>query len=411
MQEEEKEKRKEEIEARAKELAEVYKKEILEEFQKTSEWTEVSSRKKKRNSPEEKTRNVKQRLITDYREPIINPKNRFQYLESAPDENDKVTNAKKTAEELNNAKTPPIFISGVGDIQEFTNILDNNNDLINKYTMKIMNNSDIKLMTNDVLAYRAAISKLTQVDVKFHTYQLKQDRSFRVVIKNLHATANLQNLTKELNDLDHKVRNIVNVKSRRTKMPLAMFFVDLEPQDNNKTVYDIEFLQRCKITIEPIRQQRSIPQCANCLRLGHTKRYCTHNQRCVKCGGFHSNKQCTISERAQLKCALCSGNHPANYKGCEVYKKLQQNKFPALRSKTMPNAPNAIPRSASKDVSKNQSYASVVQGATNTTHLSDPNNDIQSNERLDKLEKLIEKMGERMDTMMSIITQLLSKLK
>ncbi len=28
------------------------------------------------------------------------------------------------------------------------------------------------------------------------------------------------------------------------------------------------------------------------------------------------------------KCALCEQNHPANYKGCEVYQEIRQNKYP-----------------------------------------------------------------------------------
>jgi hypothetical protein len=39
----------------------------------------------------------------------------------------------------------------------------------------------------------------------------------------------------------HAARNILNVKHRVTKEPLSLFFVDLEPKENNKDIYDMEF--------------------------------------------------------------------------------------------------------------------------------------------------------------------------
>lgn len=36
---------------------------------------------------------------------------------------------------------------------------------------------------------------------------------------------------------------------------------------------------------------------------------------------------------SNVKCANCNGNHPANYRGCEVHMQLQQRIYPALRAK------------------------------------------------------------------------------
>jgi hypothetical protein len=50
------------------------------------------------------------------------------------------------------------------------------------------------------------------------------------------------------------VRNILNVKHRVTKEPISLFFIDLEPKENNKDIYDMEFLCNIKITVEAPRQ-------------------------------------------------------------------------------------------------------------------------------------------------------------
>jgi hypothetical protein len=110
---------------------------------------------------------------------------------------------------------------------------------------------------------------------------------------------------------------------RQTKEPLPLFFVDLEPKENNKTIYDIEFLCNSRIKVEAPRKKNSIVQCIRCQCYGHTKAYCMKPYACVKCGDEHSSTTCTKSPSTPPKCALCGGDHPANYKGCNIYKNLQ----------------------------------------------------------------------------------------
>ncbi|CAH1106167.1 unnamed protein product [Psylliodes chrysocephalus] len=45
---------------------------------------------------------------------------------------------------------------------------------------------------------------------------------------------------------------------------------------------------------------------------------------CVKCGGDHNTIICMKTANTPAKCVLCEESHPAKYKGCEVYKNLQQ---------------------------------------------------------------------------------------
>jgi hypothetical protein len=37
--------------------------------------------------------------------------------------------------------------------------------------------------------------------------------------------------------------------------------------------------------------------------------------------------------KSNVRCVLCGGNHPANYKGCTVYKDLQKKTYQPLRQK------------------------------------------------------------------------------
>ena len=53
----------------------------------------------------------------------------------------------------------------------------------------------------------------------------------------------MKDIHQELLEMGHVARNIVNAHHRQTKEPLNLFFVDLEPADNNKDVYNITALQ------------------------------------------------------------------------------------------------------------------------------------------------------------------------
>jgi hypothetical protein len=98
-----------------------------------------------------------------------------------------------------------------------------------------------------------------------------------------------------------------------------MFFVGLKLALNSKDIFNVEYIQQCKIKFKPRKHKTDIAQCANCKKYGHTKNYCHLKPRCVKCAGDHLTNQCHQKERSShVQCVLCGGNLPANYKGGTV---------------------------------------------------------------------------------------------
>lgn len=90
-----------------------------------------------------------------------------------------------------------------------------------------------------------------------------------------------------------------------------------------------------KVKIEASRINKLAPLCLNCQNYGYTRTYCNNHPRCVRCGENHRTDTCTKSRDLPAKCALCNGNHPANYRGCLVFNNLQQ-----LRKKQSPSKSN-----------------------------------------------------------------------
>jgi hypothetical protein len=187
------------------------------------------------------------------------------------------------------------------------------------YSTRSMANNIIKINCNSLETYRKMVEFMKENIIIYHSYQPKDERPYRVVIKHLRHTVDLKDIIDELSGLGHKVRNIINAKHCQMKEPFNLFFIDLEPADNNKEVYKITALQNKVIEIEQPNKPKHIIQCTRCQLYGHSKTYGKRPYLCVKCGEQQNSTTCKKSKNTPAKCSLCGGAHTANYKGCEYY--------------------------------------------------------------------------------------------
>jgi hypothetical protein len=137
--------------------------------------------------------------------------------------------------------------------------------------------------------------------------------------------------------------------------------------------FELESLLHTKIKIEEPHKSKIISQCQNCQAYGHTKAYCGYSPRCVRCGDDHPSSACPNSRHDSMRCALCIGNHPANYRGCTVYKNLQQRKKTNLNNHNVyvnsslmsNNVQDSHPRNTTPNnppPSQSQTYVQATQG-------------------------------------------------
>jgi hypothetical protein len=349
--------------------------------------------------------NTKHKLDSLNKDINISTYNRFEILKSTHYSMD-ATETESSQEKM--PLPPPIFINDVIDIQAMIKAIE---EVVNKedYQLKIKNNQ-VKILPTDPDSYRKLIKVLKVLNAKFYTHQLKQERSFRVLLRNIHYSANLDELKDELQNLGHEVTNINNIKHGITKDPLSLFFVELKRKPNNKEIYNINRLMNSIVKFEPFIK-KEIVQCKRCQRYCHTQKYCNLNYCCARCAGPHSTDQCTKSTETPPKCIHCQGDHTANYKGCSVYQTLYNNRYSKIRVKDL-----TIPISSPQKLSTSISYAEVVQEVqdrpmihneqSQNISVSSP----QSTNRLDRLEKLIEQQSEQFKSLLSLLTLLVSKV-
>jgi hypothetical protein len=123
-----------------------------------------------------------------------------------------------------------------------------------QFYIKSLANNVIKIVSLTPDIYRKIVSHCKERNIYCHTYRLKEERAFRVVLKHLHYSSNLDVIKQELSSLGHVVRNITIVKHRLTKEPLKILYIDIDPAANNKDIYPIKAIQNKIIQFEPPTQ-------------------------------------------------------------------------------------------------------------------------------------------------------------
>lgn len=174
-------------------------------------------------------------------EPSTSRENQFQILDKDVDV-DQSQDQAEPAEEQNNStpKPPPIYIPNVLDISIMIKNISKQIPSTD-FSYKSMRDNQIRLMVKEVESFRKIVTYFESKSISYHTYQLKQERAYRVVIKGLHPSTLTTDIISELSSLGHQVRDVINVKSRVTKLPLSMFFVDLDP-NSNKEIFNIRHI-------------------------------------------------------------------------------------------------------------------------------------------------------------------------
>ena len=358
-----------------------------------SEWKTVQG-KRGRESPS-KTNQMKQAKLDSY---WLSDPNRYSILQ-----NDEVDDNVKI---VTPEKPPPIFVDRVENVKPLLDLLNSSNKI--EYEMKSLSLDRIKIQTFNPESFSEVIKLLEAKKTEFYTYKLKSERNFKVILKNIHPTFDQTDITDALLEHGHVVKNIHNIKQYQTQRALPMFVIEIEPKESNKDIYKIKSLLHCRVIFEPPRTKKHIPQCANCQQYGHTKSFCHRIPKCIKCAGNHSSKDCQQKLPSnELKCTLCNGNHPANYKGCSVYQQIKLQKFPPQRQQKLPVPSAKEPKSQlSTNVNgwQNQkSYAEAVRNGNGSE-------ESQTSSTTDSLLKEIKGMMSMMREMMSQITAMTNLL-
>jgi hypothetical protein len=205
-----------------------------------------------------------------------------------------------------------------------------------------------------------------------------------------------------------------------TGYPLSLF-LDIEPAANSSEIYHIKYLQNMIIQIEPPHQkQKNILQCKRCQAYFHTKGYCSHRPRCMKCGKSHRTEQCPLPKTQPATCLHCGESHPASYRGCKVYQEIIRTRLSSPRptasihTTNTPGQENGSPAARQKSEGRPKTtHAQATRNSIETPTITANNTQEHSlikimQESFTRLETVLTKQSEQMSTLVNLLTTVLS---
>jgi hypothetical protein len=118
---------------------------------------------------------------------------------------------------------------------------------------------------------------------------------------------------------------------------------------------------------------------------------------------------------------LCGGNHPANYKGCMVYKELQQKTFPSLRPKiytpptlvkqTLPIQPNLTYAQITKGIPPSHPPPTVDHSPTNPLQSFPSSHQPPIIQQNTELKHMMKSLFDQLGSLLNLLTTVLSKIR
>lgn len=163
----------------------------------------------------------------------------------------------------------------------------------------------------------------------------------------------------------------------------------------------------------------------NCEDYGHTRAYCNRPPRCVCCGDFHTSVSCQKNRELPAKCALCSGDQPANYNGCPIFKNIQ-NRISNVQTqqKSKPSFEETINQKivlesnpyitytskSLKKQNKNISYSQVTQNKNNPTNNAKIADQCPSENLTILLSSYINDLKSLINPLISLLTTVMNKI-
>ncbi|CAG9122202.1 unnamed protein product [Plutella xylostella] len=316
------------------------------------------------------------------------------------------------------SKPPPIVLYGINDIAKLCEVIDKTLQK-SQYTSKIVTKNQLRISCDTIDSYKKLMCLTREKGLIGHTFTRKDERPYRIVIKDLHPSTPVEAIREEVESTGNTiVGEIINARYGPEKTPTYTWFVNLALHPKNAEIKKLKYIYHTSVKIEDPKRTSTIAQCKRCQQYGHTRNYCMRPYRCVKCAEDHNTTDCPKKDRTTpAKCALCLGDHPANYHGCKVRLEIQKRKMsrPQLkRRETETNKANFT----GKDINTNfpttetipprenyRSYADATIGNKNPTNSS--NLETILSKQAEKLDRLIDQMGVLMGLLTTIVTKLI----
>ncbi|XP_053964372.1 uncharacterized protein LOC128867288 [Anastrepha ludens] len=174
---------------------------------------QMNTNKKHKN----KTQNTAQKTLKEYWLDKPNSSNRFELLAQEAETNELHTDSgtePKTKPQIQTEqrklKPPPIYVQNVENVHALTTALKSLTDT--KYELKALSTNEIKIQPQESIHYTNILKLLKDKETKFYTFRPKDQRGFKVILRNVHHATDKNEIIMELAELGHEGLNIHNIQ-------------------------------------------------------------------------------------------------------------------------------------------------------------------------------------------------------
>lgn len=232
---------------------------------------------------------------------------------------------------------------------------------------------ETKLQLTDETDYTTVTKWLDDKHKEYYSYQSKNQKGLRVVIKGIDHEVKPEDIKADLEALKFKINWVHNIQNKY-RQPQPMFKVELAPESSkapkgkSHPIYDLKYVLRRRITVEEPYKRSGPVQCLNCQEFGHTKTYCKLKTTCAACGKNHHTADCPNDKEDVNKkcCSNCGKNHTANYRGCPVYLAISRTtKTKSSTNQLQQSQPTNMPPSKN-----NESNSPPIQSRSSQSNFS-----------------------------------------
>ena len=155
-------------------------------------------------------------------------------------------------------------------------------------------------------------------------------------------------------------------------------------------------------------------QCTTCQQYNHNQAYCNLPYKCVKCGNPHDSKTCVKSRNTPAKCTLCGWVHPANCRGCQVQKELQNKiRQKALTNRTevkcVQQRPQIQEAQLMPNITQQQRHRSYSQVVSDNCSMHQ-GNDLTLNKFLEEFKTLFTQLVQQNNVILQMLSTVINKL-
>lgn len=224
----------------------------------------------------------------------------------------------------------------------------------NRFLLKNVNSNLTVITTYSVSDHTTVRDILKELKYDAYTHTPRELKPVNAILKGVHYTFDEEEVAAALRKIKvtDKPLEIVKVikysthSSRQHNRNLNLFLVQFAPCTRQEDIMQITQLLYQPCSWEHVLKD-DIIQCKRYQSLGHAAFNCGMPYRCVKCTEEHLPGKCSlppptttsnkddeaINETAddvppspKPQCVGCGKSHPANWRGCEVFKKAVQRR-------------------------------------------------------------------------------------